>query len=155
MAKTSATHLTVPSKEVSRPATALSSTNDFVIAGAVAEAVRALPMVLDLSAGIGELAATYGPRAHVTGVVIRHPRLRDITIDVHVILRGLLHDESRRDKAPGGSSHRTAEEGIACDAVLARAADEIRRAVYRAAKRLALARPTAVDVLIEDIQAPT
>jgi hypothetical protein len=134
---------------------ALPGASDIAIARAVAEAVRAAPMVLELSPGIAELAVTYGPRERVTGVVVRHPNSRDIIIDVHVVLRGPLHDRSQYSETPAGASHRKASAGTARDAVLTRSADHIRRAVYRAAQALGIAAPTGVDVHIEDIQAPT
>jgi hypothetical protein len=133
----------------------VSEASDIAIARAVAEAVRAAPMVLDLSPGIVELAATYGPHERVTGVVVRHPHSRDTTIEVHVVLRGPLHDRSQHDETPGGASHRKASAGMARDAVLTRSADQIRRAVYGAAQALGIAAPTGVDIHIEDIQAPT
>jgi hypothetical protein len=133
----------------------VSGASDIAIARAVAEAVRAAPMVLDLSPGTVELAATYGPYERVTGIVVRHPNSRDTTIAVHVVLRGPLHDRSQHDETPGGASRRKGTAGMARDAVLARSADQIRRAVYRAARALGIAAPTGVDVYIEDMQAPT
>lgn len=135
----------------------LFTVSDIAIARAVAEAVRAVPVVLDLSPGIVELAATYGPRERVTGVVVQRPNSRDTTIGVHVILRGPLHGgvKSQQDEMRKGATHRKVSTGTARDAVLPQSADEIRRVVYRATQGLDMPPPTEVDVVIEDIQAPT
>ena len=155
MAKASAAHSRVVSEEDSHPSPALSGASDIAIARAVAGAVRAAPMVLDLSPGIVELAATYGPRERVTGVVVRRPSSHDYAIEVHVVLRGSLYAGSQLDEARGGASHHKASAGMAHDAVLMRSADQIRRAIYRAVRGLDMAPPARVDVIIEDIQAPT
>lgn len=165
-ARTSAAHVRGGSEDVSRPNAALRRTSDIAIARAVAEAVRAAPVVLDLSPGIVELAATYGPRERVTGVVVRHPNARDVTIEVHVVLRGSLHDGSRQHATRGGASQRgvssrkasAVEAHTGLDGLLPRAADQIRRAVYRVAQGLDMPSLTEVDVLIDDIddiQVPT
>lgn len=127
---------------------------DVTIARAVADAVRSLPMVFDLSPGLVALAATYGPRARVTGVVVRHPSPQETTVEVHVILRVALRAESPGDGSEGADSSERAPgpAPVARDSVLTRAADEIRGAVYRAAQRLGMASPAEVDVLIDDIQ---
>jgi hypothetical protein len=154
MAKTSSAHSKAVSEQMSWPDTTLSRASDIAIARAVAEAVRTLPVVLDVSPGIVELAATYGPRERVTGVVVRRPNARDTIIEVHVILRGLPHGGSQQEQARGHASRCEAPVGTARDAVLTRSADEIRRAVYCAVQRLDSDPPAGVDVVIEDIQAP-
>ncbi len=143
MAKTSSAHSRTVSDEISQPARTLSKVSDIAIARAVGEAVRATPMVLDLSPGIVELAVTYGPHERVTGVVVRHPNSHDIAVEVHVVLQGSLRDGSQQDEARGGASHREAPARTTRTAVLTRSAEQIRRAVYRAV------------VLIEDLQAST
>ena len=155
MAKTSSAHSRAVSDEISQPARTLSKVSDIAIARAVGEAVRATPMVLDLSPGIVELAVTYGPHERVTGVVVRHPNSHDIAIEVHVVLQGSLRDGSQQVEARGGASHREASARTTRTAVLTRSAEQIRRAVYRAVQGLGMAAPAGVDVLIEDIQAPT
>jgi hypothetical protein len=153
MAKTSSAHSRAVSDEISQQARTLSKVSDIAIARAVGEAVRATPMVLDLSPGIVELAVTYGPHERVTGVVLRHPNAHDITIEVHVVLQGSLRDGSQQDEARGGASHREAPARTTRTAVLTRSAEQIRRAVYRAVQGLGMAPPAGVDVLIEDLQA--
>ena len=155
MAKTSSAHSRAVSDETSRPATTLSRTSDIAIARAVAEAVRATPMVLDLSPGIAELAVTYGPHERVMGVVVRRPNSHDITIEVHVVLQGSLHDESQQAEARGGASQREAPARTTRNAVLTRSAERIRRSVYRAVQGQGMAPPAGVDVLIEDVRAST
>jgi hypothetical protein len=155
MANTSTAHSRAVSGEVSRPTRTLSEASDIAIARAVAEAVRAMPMVLDLSPGIVALAATYGPHERVTGVVVRRLNAHNITIEVHVVLQGSLHDGSQQAEARGGASHREASARTTRTAVLTRSAEQIRRAVYRAVQGLGMAAPAGVDVLIEDIQAST
>src|SRR5215469_8906501 len=105
MAKTSAAHSRALSEDVSHQAQTLAIASDIPVARAVAEAVRALPMVLDLSPGKFELAATYGPRERVTGVVVRRTSSHNITIEVHVVLRGFLQDGSQLGETRGGASH--------------------------------------------------
>jgi hypothetical protein len=155
MAKTSSAHASAVSDEISQPARALAKVSDIAIARAVGETVRATPMVLDLSPGIVELAATYGPHERVTGVVVRHPNAHDITIEVHVVLHGSPHDGSEQAKARGGASHREATARTTRTAVLTRSAEQVRRAAYRAVQGLSMAPPAGVDVLIEDVQAST
>jgi hypothetical protein len=155
MAKTSVAHSSAASDHDPRPATTLPGASDIEIARAVADAVRATPVVLELSPGTVELAATYGPRERIAGVVVRRPNAHDVIIEVHVVLRGSLHDGSPQDVARGGATRRKASTGMAPDAVLTRSADQIRRAVYHATQRLDIAPPAGVDVLIEDIQVPT
>jgi hypothetical protein len=155
MAKTSSAHSRAVSDEISQPARTLSKVSDIAIARAVGGAVRATPMVLDLSPGIVELAATYGPHERVTGVVVWRPNAHDITIEVHVVLQGSLHDGSQQAEARGGASRREAPARTTRNAVLTRSAEQIRRAVYCAVQGLGMASPAGVDVLIEDLQAST
>src|SRR5258708_28743612 len=108
MAKTSSAHSRTVSDEISQPARALSKVSDIAIARAVGEAVRATPMVLDLSPGIVELAVTYGPHERVTGVVVRHPNSHDIAIEGHVVLHGSRRDGAQQGDARPRSSHRPA-----------------------------------------------
>ena len=126
--------------------------SDIAIARAVAEAVRATPMVQDLSPGTAELAVTYGPRERVTGVVVRHPNSRDISIEVHVVLHAALQTGSQQSEASRSGLHRKASAGTVGGAVLTRSANQIRRAVYRAVDRLGIEQPVGIDVLIDDIQ---
>jgi hypothetical protein len=158
MVKTSAARSSpgVESGKIPRPVPTPARASDIAIARAVAEAVRATPMVQDLSSGTAELAVTYGPRERVTGVMVRHPNPRDISIEVHVVLHVVLHaalqSGSQQSEASRSGQHRRASAGTKGGAVLTRSADQIRRAVYRAMDRLGIEQPAGVDVLIEDIQ---
>jgi hypothetical protein len=105
-----------------------------------------MPMVLDLSPGTTTLAATYGPRERVTGVVVRHLSPHDISVEVHVVLRGSLYAQ-----ALGTVSHAHDSADTARDAVLTGAANQIREAAYRAAQRPDAPPIANVDILIDDI----
>jgi hypothetical protein len=157
MVKASAAHSSpgAESGTVPRPVPTPARASDIMIARAVAEAVRTAPMVYALSPGIVELAVTYGPRERVTGVVVRHPNPRDISIEVHVVLHAALQTGSQQSEAARSRLHRRASAGAVGGAVLTRSANQIRRAVYRAVDRLGVEQPTGVDVLIEDIQVST
>jgi len=130
-------------------------TSDITIARAVADAARSMPVVLGLSPGTTVLAATYGPRERVTGVVVRHPGPHAIALEVHVVLRNPQAHAGVDAEARGDRPHAPASAGTAGEAVLTGAADQIREAVYRAARRLDTPPLTSVDILIDDIEAPT
>jgi hypothetical protein len=148
MAKTSSAHSRAASDEISQPARTLSKVSDIAIARAVGGAVRATPMVLDLSPGIVELAVTYGPHERVTGVVVRHPNSHDITIEVHVVLQGSLRDGSQQDKARGGEDDSHCRVNKVCRADTARSLPRRARAGHSPAGggRRPHRGPTGLDV---------
>jgi hypothetical protein len=117
--------------------------SDLALAQATAEAVREVPGVLELSSGRSVLAATYGVRQHVTGVVIHHPRPGETSIEVHAVLGGLT---------PRGTALETGVASTRRQAVLLDVAETIRGTVDRVAFTLQLPTLLGVDVYIDDLR---
>jgi uncharacterized alkaline shock family protein YloU len=147
-----------PSREapqgVSRPVAPNSPASDLIIAKAIATAVRMTPGVVDLSPGFLALAATYGPNERVVGVVVRHTAPHATAVEVHVTVAMEAATAIPTTEAQGGVSSVAAKLEPPESAVLTHVADHVREAVYRAMRDLHVATPSAVDVFIDDIQAP-
>jgi|SRR5690348_6623017 len=146
-----ASHSAVASNEVARDATPPIQIGDTTIARAVAAAVRGMSAVSDLSPGLAAVAATYGPRERIAGVVVHHPHPHDIIIEVHVILCEAVYTEALAH-ASSDVAGREALADITGDGVLVDVADQIRGVVNRTVRELNVAPPAAVDVLIDDIR---
>jgi len=114
--------------------------SDVTIARAVAAAVRGVPAVVDLSPGRFALAATYGSRQRVTGVMVHHPGPHEVGVEVHVILS---------TGSPTAVLERAAS--AAEDGLLPAIATQIRATVCRTLQDMSLPTPVGVDVFIDDI----
>lgn len=53
---------------------------------AIADAIRAVPGVLDMGQGVFARAATYGPGKHIAGIVFQHRAPGELSVEVHVVL---------------------------------------------------------------------
>lgn len=146
------TVVTVPSQGASQPTVAPAQLSDTAIARAIASAVRATPGVADLNPGLVVLAATYGPNERVVGVIVRHPGPRDTVVEVHVTAEVETLPGGEAQGGVSDESTGSAQMGASDAGVLTRIADRVRGAVYRAVRELGLEPPSAVDVLIDDIQ---
>lgn len=116
--------------------------NDMVIAKAIARAIRGIPGVLDMGQGLFAKAATYGPRKHIVGIVLRRVALEDLAVEVHVILDEVTFINTLLDAT--SSSGNTP--------ILLHFADLIRVVVSQTFGHLGLPTPTIVDVTIDDIR---
>ncbi len=121
--------------------------SDIALATATAQAVRAAPGVVDLSAGRVALVATYGatPGERVTGVAIRRPTPHTVTLEAHVILSDVQRD-AQRAMAP------IWPESEGRSPPLAERADQIRAAVYAALRHIEPLVLAGVDVFIDDLR---
>lgn len=125
--------------------------SDIALAEAVAKAVRVAPEVVDLSQGRSMLAATYGPGRSVAGIVVRHPTLDTLALEVHVIL-----SEARCTQTSTGIATGIAMEPEGQDAQIHGPVNEIANRVRSAARVAAQQTTTAaveqVDVFIDDLR---
>ena len=122
--------------------------NDFIIATAAAQALRAAPGVVDISPGVFALVATYGSGARIAGIVVHHLTPDQIALEAHVVLsEAYCQEMSAAAKEPARR-----ERGTAGKSVLGEIADRLREAVVgglRGTTSLPLAR---VDVYIDDLR---
>lgn len=142
-------------QDVSQPIPPSSPASNMTIAKAIATAVRMTPGVVALSPGLLALAATYAANERLVGVVVRHSGSRDaadIAVEVHVTV---AMEAPPRVETQGDALSLSAQTETSEIAVLARIANQVREAVYRAMQDLRLPPPSAIDVLIDDIQTPT
>lgn len=133
--------------ETAQPASQLRRVSDIAIAHAAALATHTVPGVSDLSRGLAALAATYGAREHVEGVVVRHPTPETIVLDIHVII-----SEAHCDKALADAAAATVEGNAQEIRILPAIASQIRAVVYDALRNMASPAPMQVDVLIDDLR---
>ena len=139
-------HSTASANPPAQPGSARDSVSDFTLALAVAQAVREVPDVIDLSPGRFVLAATYSKGQHVAGVVVHHPRPGVIRLEVHAILSGSCSSATAVHAGADAAGH-----GAKRQAVLAEIGEQIRRAVYRVADTMSLPALAGVDVFIDDL----
>lgn len=121
--------------------------SDFAIASAVAQAVRAVRGVADLTPGTVALEATYGSGQRVDGVVIHHLSPDEIALEVHVALSEPECKLAVADSAPDASGHAPEASGL-----LPVIASRIRSAVFDVARGISPVALTRVDVLIDDLR---
>ena len=124
---------------------------DVIIARTVADRVRAVSGVADLSHGYAALVATYGAMQRVTGVMVRRPAPEEIRLEVHVVLRA---DTTRPDIAERESVARDeagTRDGDFVVGIFAAVAAEIREVVRSTLEEMSLPSPSEVDVFIDDI----
>lgn len=121
--------------------------SDTLIAETMVHAIRLVPSVLEMGEGLFAKVATYGPGKRVPGVVIHHPTVDSLSIEVHVVL-----DDAAFKKAYSEIS--TSETPSMADStpVLLRFTDQIRTVVVQTLEQLGLPVSTLVDVTIEDIR---
>jgi uncharacterized alkaline shock family protein YloU len=124
---------------------------DVIIARTVAERVRAVSGVADLSRGYAALVATYGAMQRVTGVAVIRPAPEEIRLEVHVVLRA---DATKPDIAEPGSVARDEAgngDGDFAVGIFPAVAAEIREVVRSTMEEMSLPSPSEVDVFIDDI----
>lgn len=121
--------------------------SDLALADAVAHAVQAVSGVADLSPGFVTPAATYGPGRSVAGVVIRHPTIETLAIEVHVVLSQTHCRRSATAAVAGGE--RDPEGG---GDPITKIANLVRDAVRRSTQELTSSPLARVDVFIDDLQ---
>ncbi len=121
--------------------------SDTAIADAIVHAIRAVPGVLDMGQGLFAKAATFGPGKHVPGIVIQHPALDSLSVEVHVIL-----EEAAFTKAYSEISGSDASFRAGTTPILLRFTDQIRAVVTQTLEHLGLPVSTMVDVTIDDIR---
>ncbi|HKT39543.1 MAG TPA: hypothetical protein VJR48_14300 [Ktedonobacterales bacterium] len=121
--------------------------SDIALADAVAEAVRGTPEVVDLSPGLSMLAATYGPGRSVAGIVVRHPTLDTLALEIHVIL-----SEARCTQASTGIAVESEEQNSQMRGPVTEIANQIRSAARVAAQQTTTLAVEQVDVFIDDLR---
>lgn len=119
--------------------------SDFAIASAVAQAVRATPGVVDLSADAE--VTTYGSGQRVNGVIVHHPAPDDLALEIHVALGEAESKLSVARTAPGSDGGSWGASGL-----LNEVASRIRGAVYDMAPSMAPRIIRRVDVYIDDLR---
>jgi len=121
--------------------------NDFTIATAAAQAIRAAPGVVDISPGVFALVATYGSGKRLAGIVVHHPAPDQLALEAHVVLSEAYCNEMSAAAATDSVRRETKGKSVLGDI-----ADRIREAVHgglRDTTSLPLAR---VDVYIDDLR---
>ena len=121
--------------------------SDIAIASAVAQAVRAVPGVVDLSPGAPALAATYGSGKRVDGVVVHHLAPDQVALEIHVTLSETESKLADADFALDTSGRVRKASGL-----LTRVASRIRGAVYDIAPDMYPHALMRVDVHIDDLK---
>ncbi len=122
--------------------------NDIVLARAIAQAVRDIPWVVDMSSGPFNVEATYGSgEERVIGVVLRHAALGPLFVEVHVVVAETALLEVSGTASLSDTSFNSDEVPL-----LARLANQARAAVYHTIFDMDLLVPIVVDVAIDDIQ---
>lgn len=119
--------------------------SDLDMARAIALAVCAVPGVLEMSPGRFALQATYGPGAHVTGVVLRRPFPDALVADVHVVVA-----ESALLAAFDQVAARTSVTDVPAE--LPHLAERIREAIAQAISLLGLVPLATINVALDDIR---
>lgn len=136
-----------PPSETAQPERVAERVSDLALARAAAQAVRAVPGVVDLSPGLVALAATYGSGQRVTGVVVHHLTPDTVVLEIHVVLSE-AHCNTALAAATPHSMGRESESL----AVLTDIANRIRAAVNDTARDIAAPVLARVDVLIDDLR---
>lgn len=121
--------------------------SDIALASDVAQAVRKVPGVVDLSAGHVALAATYGSGQRVTGVVVHHLSQDEVVLEVHVIL-----SEAHCTTVSSGAASRSAGSDSDGFGLLNDMASRIRGVVYDVVKDMPSLVLVRADVLIDDLR---
>lgn len=121
--------------------------SDVALAEAVAEAVRGTPEVVDLSPGLSMLAATYGPGRSVAGIVVRHPTLDTLALEIHVIL-----SEASCMQTSTGIATESEEQEASMRGPLAEIANRVRSAAGVAARKTTTLAIEQIDVFIDDLR---
>jgi uncharacterized alkaline shock family protein YloU len=120
--------------------------SDLALADAVAHAVQVVPGVAELSPGLVTPVATYGPGRSVAGVVIRHPTLETLAIEVHVDL-----SEAHCMWAVTAADDRGARDSEGC-APITEVAHLVRGEVRRSTQDMTSSALVRVDVFIDDLR---
>ncbi len=121
--------------------------SDTFIAESIVHAIRTVPGVLDMGEGLFAKAVTFGPGKHVSGIVIQHPTLDSLSIEVHVVL-----EDATFTKAYSEISASDAPSRSDTTPVLLRFTDQIRTVVIQTLEHLGLPASTLVDVTIDDVR---
>ena len=121
--------------------------SDIAVASAVAQAVRQVPGVADLSAGRLAPAATYGARQRVTGVVVHHLADDEIVLETHVVLSEAYCAMAPSEEAPGSAGSVSNGPGR-----LNEIASRIRAVVYEVVKEMPSRILVRADVFIDDLR---
>lgn len=129
------------------PQRAPEQVSDIAVASDVAQAVRMVPGVVDLSAGHVAVAATYSAGQRVTGVVVHHLSPDEIVLEIHVILSEADFTRASSDAAPDSAG--TDSDGLGR---LNDMASRIRGAVYDVLKEMPSLVLVRADVLIDDLR---
>lgn len=140
-------------EQPSNPLASSARLSDVTLARIIAQAVRATPGVVDLSAGLTAPVATYGAGQRVTGVIIHHPDQApdSYVIEIHVILSEALCAPATSDSAV-----RVSDESVADNPERPRPIPEIAERIRGEARRAAQTRmdlsASAIDVFIDDLR---
>ncbi len=119
--------------------------DDLTLARMVAQAVRSVPGVLDVTPGRFGVAATYGPGGRIPGVVLRRDANETLTLEVQVIASKttLLAQLDRVTITPSPPIQETP--------YLLSLAKQIRLATQETFAKAELPAPTAIDIVIADL----
>ncbi len=120
---------------------------DADLASAVAQAVRLVPGVVDLSAGLIATVATYGPGQRVDGIIVHHPNVDEVIIEVHVVL-----SESHCKLAARRATAGPAERGSDTHGPVTEIASQVRSVVRTTVQNMTSLTLVRADVFVDDLQ---
>jgi hypothetical protein len=133
--------------------------SDVAVAVALAQAIRSLPYVVDLSAGRFGVAVTYGPGQRIAGIVLRRPIPMEDTeddarpasvVETHIVLAAAIARAFPEQRLSSGQSQRAVAR--AERPVLLKIADEIRQTLEREIRRLRPTESWVIDIAIDDLR---
>lgn len=121
--------------------------SDIELASAAAHSARAVRGVVDLSPGLVAPAATYGPGQRVAGIIVHHPTMERVILEVHVILSESHCERAWADLGLEPDEHDAGETGPVTEI-----ASRVRDAVCATVQSMAPQGRVRVDVFIDDLQ---
>ena len=113
----------------------------------LADAIRAIPGVVEMGQGVFARAATYGPGKHIAGIVFQHSATGERSVEVHVVL-----EEASLIKALSDVPRPDAPSRTETTPMLQRITDHIRAVVSQTFEHLGLPTPSVVDMTLDDLR---
>ena len=124
--------------------------DDTLIAETIVHAIRTVPGVSDMGKGLfaqATQATTFGPGKRVSGVVIHHPSMHALSVEVHVVLDAAAFTQAYAERSASDAPSRAGTTPG-----LLRFTDQIRTVVVQTLEHLGVPASTRVDVTIDDIR---
>jgi hypothetical protein len=130
--------------------------DDVAVVVSLAQAIRSLPYVADLSAGRYGVAVTYGPGQRISGIVLRRPIPTEddahlpSVVETHIVLTAEVvraFPEQRLSSAQSQQAGTTVQRPVLLDL-----AEEIRQTLEREIRSLRPSESWVIDIALEDLR---